>query len=549
MRDKFYKNININWLDFIGLTTIISCGFIFTLKFSSITDIGLYDESNYLLWGYNIRHTIPSAESGLGYTFWYYLLSLIQPDKVKIYYINAKILTILLPITLYVGLRSIKTTVFFSFISALFLLISVSNFPMTPKVSQFGVVLMLSGLSLSFFLKKLQYKLCVFILISLLIAYSRPEFYISWIIFVFISFVYLFINFRNEFLSKVIPISIVFFLSLYLIGTLGRPMGDGSRSLLAFGQHYAANWVNWNGSSVNPWTNWDTFFKADFKDSVSIIDALYKNPSAFFHHIITNLHNIPSRVAGMLSLIYSNKLFDLNAEQGKIIIISSAIYLCVVLGLAYKNKMPSKVNFNLQISPFEILLLIILLLPSLISVLVIGPRDHYLIFVLILLVIILFALIINPLVNAIKQYLNASQSNVLTFTVIGIFSLFLIRPMTEYVVPQAPDNLNTIQFIKSLNINEKVNLLEAEGGYDIYLSNNFSRIPEYAKGEAFDIFMNKNSINAIVVSSALKNDPRYNSDQKWLSFLADPISFNFSVLEIPHVNDRRLIIKKDLLKN
>jgi hypothetical protein len=546
-----YKKIN--WSDFIALATIISCGFIFTHHFSLITDIGLYDESNYLLWGFNFSKTIPPAENGSGYAFWYYLLSLVEPDRVKAYYVNAKLLTLLLPFCIFITLRTLKAPIIPAFLVSILFLISTANFPMSPKVSQFGIIIMLIGLSISLYLKETHLKICILILTALLVSYTRPEFYLSWIIFSCLGTLYLIrsLYLKTYSTSSIFIIVATLLLSFLIIFILGRPMGDGTRSIFAFGQHYAANWVVWNGSSLNPWTNWNTFFNADFKGSTSVLSAAITNPPAFLRHVISNALLVPTHLNRMVTLIYSEQLFKLIPTQFKILMISSIVYFGIVLvnlkntNLSIKPLIDSSQKFSFK----YIVFLLILLLPSSISVLLIGPREHYLLFLEILSILIIFIAIIIPASNFIysKNSISHNQKSIVPLVLICVVALFLIRPMADFVKPQAIDNLNTIEFIKSLNIKKKTNMLEAEGGYDIYLSENFSRVPEYAKGEPFDVFKEKNAINAIVVSTALKNDSRFLTDSTWNAFISNPEASGFIVLDVPKVKDRKIILNKELL--
>lgn len=548
---KIYTKIN--WEDFIAISALISCGFIFTHHISLITDIGLYDESNYLLWGFNFNKTIPPAENGSGYSFWYYLLSLLEPDKVKAYYLNAKILTVLLPLSIFITLRALKAPVIAVFFVSILFLISTANFPMSPKVSQFGIIIMLTGLSISLYVKEVYLKFCILMLTALLVSYTRPEFYLSWIVFSCITTGYLIrILYKKIYsIGSIATISVTLILSFLIIIILGRPMGDGTRSILAFGQHYAANWVMWNGSNLNPWTNWNTFFNADFKGSTSILTAAITNPAAFLHHIISNALALPNNLDRMVTLIYPDQIFKLISIQFKILIISSIFYFSILLFNIKKSNLQLNCPTPLhQASSLKyIVFLLILIFPSSISVLIIGPREHYLLFLEILSILILFIAIIIPISNFISSKIdnNSHQKSITPIILICLTTIFLVRPMAEFVKPQATDNLNTIEFIKSLNIKKKTNMLEAEGGYDIYLNDNFSRVPEYAKGEPFDVFKVKNSINAIVVSTTLKNDSRFLTDSKWNEFISNPEANGFIVLDIPDVKDRKLILNKELL--
>ena len=110
--------------------------------------------------------------------------------------------------------------------------------------------------------------------------------------------------------------------------------------------------------------------------------------------------------------------------------------------------------------------------------------------------------------------------------------------------PQA--NLNTIRFVQSLGIVSPVNMLEAEGGYNIYLGNNFHRIAESDKKEDFTQFLRSRSLNMIVLSDNLMRDSRFKDDHEWGNFLTDFPRLGYREIIIQNTG-RKLIIKSDLL--
>lgn len=125
----------------------------------------------------------------------------------------------------------------------------------------------------------------------------------------------------------------------------------------------------------------------------------------------------------------------------------------------------------------------------------------------------------------------------------------LVIALTPYFAGQAVENQpnkETIRFIQSLEIEEPVNMLEAQGGYRYYLGNNFQRVAEYDKNTDFDRFMQTRNINMIVVTNHLLEDTRFRNDVEWHDFLADYLSFGYVEMDVPNT-DRRLLIRADLL--
>lgn len=548
----------INWCDCLALSTIIICGLTFTHQISQITDVGLYDESNYLLWGFDVKKTLPLAENGSGYAFWYFLLSLVQPDRVSTYYLNARLLTVLLPLCIFITLRMMKVLSIAALLGSILFLVSTANFPMSPKVSQLGAIVMLLGFSIALRVKTTQTKLCVLALTALFMSYVRPEFYLSWIFFCAALFAHLALQLKRQYQMSlkrsrllsavylVLPVMLTVLFSLFLVDLLGKPMGDGARSMLAFGQHYAVNWVVWNHSNLSPWTNWNTIFMTDFKGATSIMSAVLLNPWAVLHHVYANVLSLAVPLHRMATLVYPETLWGLKPIYFKIDwMVTLAAYILLIVFCLKKLSFKARATKAVQpiAQPIVLFGFIVLLIPPLISVLVIGPREHYLLFVVLLLMLLIFLASIGR-VNAFFTTIRfASNKVIYPFALICVSTIILIQPMYGFYPRQALDNLNTIRFIQTLKLSNSVIMLEAEGGYNIYLGDNFSRVPEYAKGENFDAFMSKHAINAIVVSGALRNDSRFKADSEWSTFIASPEQFGFTALDIPLVADRKVLLK------
>jgi hypothetical protein len=108
-------------------------------------------------------------------------------------------------------------------------------------------------------------------------------------------------------------------------------------------------------------------------------------------------------------------------------------------------------------------------------------------------------------------------------------------------------NLNTIKFLRSLEIKTPVHILEAQGGYGIYVGRNYNRVAEYDKNANFCSFVHDTQIDMVVLSDGLRSDDRFFNDPEWLLFIEDPGKFGFIHLDIPHVPNRSLLVTKALL--
>ena len=95
--------------DAFVILVLLAVGWKYTRGLESVLDIGLYDESNYLHSGHSLLDIgFPSPGAAPLYAVWYFLLSKLQSDRVELYYLNYRVLTILVPIALYLLFRRTK---------------------------------------------------------------------------------------------------------------------------------------------------------------------------------------------------------------------------------------------------------------------------------------------------------------------------------------------------------------------------------------------------------------------------------------------------------
>lgn len=520
---------------------ILLTGWVYTFQIEQFLDIGLYDESIYLRRGVSLPVSgFPLAQDAPLYASWYYLLSLFQPDRVELYYLNFKAMTVL-PVLLwflFLRINHIPRLVAVS-VSFLFLM-SAANFITWPKVSHFAIMVLFLGLILSSLLKTPIAKLSVAIVFVLLASFARPEFFLAFLGLSILAGLLVFSAFRQEKLRSVrLPMFLTVMLCLALLLYLGLPMGSGNRDMMAFGQHYSLNWVGWTGADLNPWTNWETIVQKDFGDVTSPLGAFASNPSAFLRHVYSNLHQIVPRV----SIVFFN-----GYPGGSQSTLAAAVIVLIALTVLLTNRkfLVSRLQMIRENGKESLLLLGILavfLLPSLVCVVALYPRDHYLLILVLLSISAVLVVLLRDITSP-QSILHNTGTILICIVVVA-----LLRPISTEVMAQKQPNLEVIMFLKSLTITEPVRILEAEGGYGIYVGDNYTRIAEYDKESGFSSFLEKYSINMIVLSDGLRNDTRFKDDAEWVAFLDNPRSEDFVSLNVPELENRTILVQESLLNH
>lgn len=512
--------------DLFIIAILLLAGLRFTQGLEKAFDVLLYDESFYLYWGVNLENAgLPGAGLAPLYAVWYFIVSLFAPDRVDLYYLNYKLMTLLLPILMYTLLRVNTVSIPVSLTVSWLLLISRANVQTWPKVSHFALALILASLVFIAGRRTLLRTSAFAAVGSLLVSYVRPEYFIVYVL-SSLLFIGAYLAEPEKFQRYNLASLVAYgFFSALLLWTFGLPLA-GNRSMVAFGQHFSLNWVSWTGSPLNPWTNWKEIVSQNFGSVQSIPAAIAKNPAAFMNHVAWNLREAVTRAP----LLF----FPTALPLGKLPAVAAVAAMIAGLHIVYRRN----VRTNLARDKRWLLFVGLFLVPTATSVAIIYPRDHYL-------------LTLGVLTVALMSFyltdhtIEPGHLKPLHIFLLGVLAIALTPSLSNQEIARRPI-LSTIRCIQALHIDKPVNVLEAEGGYNMYLGSNFERVAEYEKNTGFGKFLAGRNINMIVVSENLLNDSRFKADPEWQGFLADQQRFGYLQRDIPNT-DRKLILKNDLL--
>ncbi|MCZ2269599.1 MAG: hypothetical protein LC124_12160 [Ignavibacteriales bacterium] len=537
---KLTEKILKNKEDIILFLLLLCIGINYVYDIGSYLDIELQDETLYLRNGiFLLRKGLPSPQWAPVYSIWYFLLSAFNTDSITLYFFNFQILTLILPLLLYVFLRTKRVSQIIAFLIGFFFLISSGNISVHPKVTHFALLLIICSFLLFSLTKKNILGWSFIIIGSLLSAYVRPELFISFI-FITVFFLYRVIKTKSFLINRwnILKISLI---ALVLIIIIGNPIGVGGRAFGAFKQHFSLNWVAWNHSALNPWRDCDIIIQDNFGNISNVPEALFSNTELFIKHLYTNVSIIFSE----FSKLTSYTVFTVDNYRLEYIGLYLLLFIISILTLVdlYRSKTPIlqllKSNFN--DSKCIIITSIFYLIPIFSSIIIIYPRQHYLLFLLFFVIIIFLPLIKVDLTRSILERNLTSIALVL----FAILLLFVTPDPKKFYSNYSQNDIETVKFLRSLNINTKVNMLEDNGGYYTYLTPNYSWITSSEKIMDFNKFLEKYEINLIILSGKLLGNKKFNSDSTFKKFLVNYRDLGFSKYIIPN-GGNELIIKNDL---
>lgn len=532
-----------NWLarikrivpDLIVVIAFLIAGLKYTSGISEIVDIGLADETAYLMRGIAfLRLALPTPENAPLYAVWYSLLARVSPDRIGLYYLNYIWVTILPPVLFYILLRRFQVSLITSSLFALFLLITNANFAVWPKVNHFALIVLLVFLILATIPKSFVLSSAIVALGCLAASYVRPELYYAFAICFAISAVIFF--FRERTLLNAAALGCLVLIAVSVGLTVGFPVGGEDRSLVAFGQHFSMNWLAWtNYPGLSPWTDWQQILEMNFGKVTGIGDAVSSNPSLFARHVLTNAMNLPRALFATFAP-HANLFLPYPMRLTEMYLLPALVIAGIVL---YRKTILSRMPISTRTESRLLFLTGVICLVLILAILIIFPRAHYMV-ILGTLLLAVVAVVIDPFKD---REINAVRAIVIALIVIAISpsAVNLMGPL-----PRQRPTLQAIQFLRGLRVTETTRLLDADLGYSSYLSGNFTSIPPYQKSKPFYTFIREQKINMIMESENLLNDSRFRDDKEWKAFQENYESAGFVKLALPD-GKRALYVDESIL--
>lgn len=500
---------------FIALCAVTS------VYFTAQLDIGLYDETSYLERGIAIDDTgLPTADMAPLYSLWYRLLQVLIADPVYRYFVNYAMLIALLPIGVHLLLRQLKATQAASLVGGTLVLFSTLNVLNWPRVSAFALVVLMLGLLLYLRSKVPDRGWAYLFAATAICAYVRPEFTLSVVGIGILWAVDLVRRHKSrERQNAMYPAAALLF-GMILFWAMGNPFGS-ARSMVAFGQHYALNWTEAHKSELDPWTNWEAIYAKDFGAANTMGDALKHAPDQITWHITRNVRSTVPTIVRML--------VPAGARPDRWATLLLIALLGTILWSAWAHKGTHASTGPTILGPF-----IALAMPALLSVIIIHPRQHYLIFPVVLLLL--------PLVATAYPEPSSAGSGHRSWTAFILVGMILLIHGGRPIGKEGRPTLATIRALQQ-EVGNKAVVLDADGGYAVYLPPGSSSVTAQQKAGGFNAFRELHRVDVIVASERLVSDERFSTDPEWQAFLDGGYRPGYEVLEVRGTGTRLFVAK------
>lgn len=515
---------------FIGVLFLLLAGIRVYYNIYDYMDIVFGDEAVYMKIGSNITQQF-NRDWGPIYCLWYKFLTNFIHDTITLYYFNYAFIAVVATIMIYIAFLAIDIHPLVAFYFAICFISSKVIVPMWPRVSLFTISILMLGIIIVSRLKQLYVRILVFCIILLLASYARPELYLSFIISVSILLIY-FIA-KKIYLKKYSIYQLVIFILLvallhFIFQFPSNYYNGYPRNIAAFFQHYLINMFYEHKATEYDWVYWKDVHKLIFGDSDSMLSIILHYPKEFFTHIYLNTkHYILEIVLKNLAVI-----FPFFGGMNKLYLTGCISMFIFSVGILFIKGIRNEFIDALKKHFFYLAMLFIWGIPTVISSIIIFPREHYILLNYFLFIIPL-CLLLSIVVNHFVQLQDTKYLIGLAVIIIPLlssaknYSFFLTERKNNHMCTR-----KALEHIKNKHLDEHIRYtIFGDIHYFIgFLPNNFREINtifDKTKDVSFSTVLAYNKPDFILVNNCINYSPSLINDEAWKQFLKNPYAYGY----------------------
>ncbi|MBO0932859.1 hypothetical protein [Fibrella aquatilis] len=540
--------------DLLGLLVVLLSSWVLIYHITHRLDVVATDDDVYFRNGLNATwRNLPPTQMAPLFSLWYIVIQAFTHNVIDTYYVSWAIMSVLPGLGFYALLRSLRVGVPTSVWLSVFFLFSPLNFPLALKVSIFTMLWLMGGLIVANRTASPLGKLVATGTGALLATYGRPEFYLAFTLLSILAVGYWLWERRKTTTrlgQKITPpyaLAALIGLAGALVLWLGFPLAGG-RSHIAFGQHFALNYAAWHPEfPFSPWMHSQEFIRAGFgRDITSMGDAFALNPGMFLKHVGQNLINLVKMTGQMVQDVLVTPWLSRLVFPGRRYVILAL--LVAVLGLTNWRQSISNWRAGFQRDGWFWGCVFICILPTLISCTLIYPREHYVVFHLLVYIPLAGVLIRDWAVRP----LLARQPRLLVFGAMLVLLGLFLWPHWQVAQQDKPQpTAHLLRGLQQIPAQGKVNMIGSVPLlYKLYLGENwdFDFLEQY-RPKDMQAFMRERKINCVYMRPEMVAE--YGKDTYFAQLVADPGSLGFTRYPVSPAEeaqpDRCVLVKNELV--
>ena len=564
-------------LDLIALLALALAAFRLLAAVPGVYEIGLADEARYLFQGSHLlRDGLPSPQWSPLYAVWYFLVQTLLriSHGAQLYLTSFALLSALNPLAIYIYLRRLMVKPVIALPVSFLFLVSFSNLEIMPYPGKFALVLLLGFLILSTFGSE-RARWTSVILGLLLTSYVRPEYYTSFLLAVAILGLYALVAIkrrgRSEWRRWWPNAVLIALIALVLFAVVGNPLAGG-RSLTAFRQHFALNYVNANEIDIDPWANFVALSTEAFGDADSIGASMLANPQMFLMHLLRNAPLYLKRLV-QIALMPTMRPWLVSARSAQAVTILMAalagVALLLAIGMNFVQARKRTWGCARWVPPAFCsrpngpntgrlaFVTLVVMATTTVSALLIYPRDHYLQLPAVLMTLLASVFVSNTLDLAASVRLPAVWRPAGLLAVAA--ACFVMTPNLSTGFLWAPvakgeirrDIFETVQLVQDMDITVPTTVLVPNRwgySFNAYLDDHLAVLPPTEKTAGFEQFLTNRSLGVVIWPERVAADPLFKDDREFAAFMGDLGGYGFVAVPVPlSRGERTVLVRRDLL--
>jgi hypothetical protein len=542
----------------VCLAALVVASVVLGRGIDGVLDLGLWDEADYLHRALLIpERGLPDPEWGPLYSLWYLALSYVWRDPVDLFYGNSRLLLLLTTVAGYAFLRRVGAKPWLALSGAAVYLLSMAPHVL-PRPTLLAVLIILVALASARSARSPE-GACVRVGAGLLLAsFARPEYFLSFLL---VSLLLGALLARSVWRQparwrQALGLGLACGLgTLALVAVMGNPFGNTSnRRFYAFCQHFADNYVRRTALPVNPWGECNKVIDQVFGRVDSLGAAARANPGEFLTHLAQNVRRYPGESLklfatghGGLPPLPGGRPWTRD-QAGHLLLLLAAVGF--PLGaLAWNARRLSRAVRSRRVV-WTSAAACAVLLPVLASVVLIQPRQHYLVLqgLLVLAVLAALARSAEPGDTGTPRAFEAEVPEgtgglVLSALLAGVLVLSVPDLVRRQGGPAAVKRelLQRVHAIRALGLEARVapgdsiRVLDTQGGLPVYLGPPFRRVPTWTKRptESLSDYLRRERIDVIFLDDRLHVDAYFAKDPELAAFYAEPGDFGYATWRVP----------------
>lgn len=537
----------------IGFATVLLANLIYCSGLPAILDPEMGMDPLYIALARRPLSDILRHDPSWGplYGLWFKPLVALWPDPIAAYLANIYALSLAVPSLVYAYVLVLTRRAVPAVLAALFLLISDLNVPLAGKVSAFALLLVLCGLAVAELLPAGAPRLAAAAIATLLAAYARPELYLAAVGLCALAVAAALRAPRQRGRTALLGSLLSPALLAVCWAVLGSPLRGaapgGERLLAAFREHFAWNWIAWNGRPAFYLQIW----QGSFGDADSVWRAVLHNPGAVARHVADNLLGTAGFLARSAFAHYpllapATWPSLVRAEAAAVAAAVFAALLAAALRPGSRGELARRYRHCLL--PW-----LVIAAPGLASAVLIYPLSRYLLIPAVLLIVAAaLALSVQfpgPAVTSWRRRIVAALACLAAvprpFVLPSAYkpagppfkgSIHVARPMVE-----------SLTFIRGLGLSPPVRVLTFTDGIGEMLGPGFNELKVWQKGEQpLEDYIRERRIDVIVTTEAGRGSFLVD-DPYWTRLQAAPETTGFVALPVPNVETVRVYVRADRL--